>query len=89
MGDNHGLTVVDVCRQLRIEPTPKLTWAVGTAMRDLYEQRYGCLPEKDLRAKTNGPGTHCFAIYPHSMRDDIVRIIRYHQTEAQRQGELF
>jgi hypothetical protein len=89
MSSNRGLTVVDVCRDLRIEPTPSLTWAVGAVVRDIYEQRYGCLPEKDLRNKTNGPGTHCFAIYPESMRAEIAAVIRHHQTEAQRQGELF
>jgi len=89
MSSNRGITIVDVLHDLRIEPTPTLTWAVGAAVRDLYESRYGCLPEKDLRNKTNGPGTHCFAIYPESMRAEIVQVIHHHQTEAQRQGELF
>ena len=86
---NRGITVIDVCRELQIEPTPALTWPVGNAVRDLYEQRYGCLPEKDLREKTNGTGSHCFAIYPEGMRNDIERIIRLHDWERQRQGDLF
>ena len=86
---NRGITVVDVCRDLKIEPVPALTWAVGNAVRDLYEARYGILPEKDLRTKTSGTGTHCFAIYPESWRGEIERIIREHDWERQRQGELF
>ena len=86
---NRGLTVIDVMRELRVEPTPDLSWAIGAAVRDAYEQRYGIPPDKALRNKTNGPGTHCFAIYPESMRAEIIKIIQYHQTESQRQGELF
>jgi hypothetical protein len=86
---NRGITIIDVFRELKIEPTPSLTWAVGAAVRDIYEQRYGCLPEKDLRNKTNGPGSHCFAIYPETMRPTIVRMVAEHDSEAKRQGDLF
>jgi hypothetical protein len=86
---NRGITVVSVCRDLNIEPTPELTWRVGAIVRDMYLKQYGCLPDKDLRNKTNGQGTHCFAIYPESWREKIAEVIRHHQTEKQRQGELF
>jgi hypothetical protein len=83
------LTVIDVMRDLGLEPTPEVTWPVGAIVRDLYEQRYGCLPEKKLRPKTSGEGTHCFAVYPTSMRPEIEKVIRAHQTEAARQMVLF
>lgn len=84
-----GITIIDVMRELRIEPTPHLSWQIGMAVRDAYERRFGYAPEKALRTKTNGPGSHCFAIYPRVMRETIVQIIRQFQTEAQRQGDLF
>jgi hypothetical protein len=83
------ITVVDVCRDLQIEPEPRLTWPVGNAVRNLYESRYGELPEKALRTKTSGAGSHCFATYPEHMRGDIERIIRLYDGEAQRQSDLF
>ncbi len=83
------ITVIDVCRRIGIEPTSSLTWAVGAIVRDIYERRYGCLPEKDLRTKTNGPGSHCFAIYPESFASIIECEIRRQDCENQRQYELF
>lgn len=84
-----GITIIDVMHAMGIEPTNDLTWSVGNQVRDLYESRYSALPEKDLRTKTNGTGSHCFAVYPETMRADIVKIIKAQHTERQRQGELF
>jgi hypothetical protein len=86
---NRGITVIDVCRDLKIELTPELTWAVGNTVRDLYVAAFGCLPEKDLRQKTNGPGTHCFAVYPDSWRGKIEDVIHHHNWQRQAQGDLF
>lgn len=86
---NRGITIIDVMRELRVEPVPELTWSIGAAVRDYYERLHGRAPEKELRTKTCGAGSHCFAIYPQDMRPKIVSIIRLHQLESQRQGELF
>lgn len=83
------ITIIDVCRIMGVEPTPELTWAVGAAVRDLWVERHGVLPEKELRPKTAGPGSHCFAIYPETMRDEIENIIAKHHTEAARQMTIF
>lgn len=83
-----GITVIDVCREMKVEPLPKLTWPVGARVRDLYEYMYGNPPTKKLRTKTIGKGSHCFAVYPHHMWDAIASIVRMHHTETQRQGEL-
>jgi hypothetical protein len=88
-GHNRGITIIDVMRELQVEPTPRLSWEVGAAVRDYYEQFYGCLPEKELRPKTNAGGTHCFAVYPESMKPKIIKIIKLHEWESQRQMELF
>lgn len=88
--DNEGITVIYVFRALRIEPVPQKTWAVGAAARDLFKSRNaGAAPEKKLFKKTNGTGSHCFAVYPVSYFADIERIIRSMETEEQRQGDLF
>ena len=84
-----GITIIDVCRDLDVEPYNEMTWSVGNIVRDYYEARYGALPEKDLRTKTSGGGSHCFAVYPEHMRATIERVILAHQTERARQGELF
>ena len=86
---NRGITIIDVMRELRIEPTPELSWSIGAAVRDYFERLYGRLPEKELRTKTSGGGSHCFAIYPQEMKSKIINIIHLHQLESQRQGELF
>jgi hypothetical protein len=62
---------------------------VGALVRDRYASMTGALPTKVLRAKTNDPGTHCFAVYPDTMWSEIERIVRAHVTETTRQGELF
>jgi hypothetical protein len=86
--NNIGITIIDVMRDMSVEPTPELSWTVGDAVRDLWYQRYGILPEKQLRPKTYDQGSHCFAIYPESMRATIVRIIDGCQTEIERQGKF-
>ena len=83
------ITVIDVMRELDVEITPDLAWAVGSQVRSLYEQQYGELPQKALRPKTNAGGTHCFAIYPNHMRGDIARIVQLHKVDAARQMKLF
>lgn len=90
VGDNRGITIIDVFKRLKIEPVPAITWTVGNAVRELYKSRNsGALPNKELRQKTNAGGTHCFAVYPDSYFPDIEKIIRNYKTEAQRQGVLF
>lgn len=82
------ITVVQVIRELGIEPAPELSWSVGCKVRDIYERSFGHLPPKELRHKTNDHGTHCFAIYPDNMRPVIANIVREHRTEAARQTSL-
>jgi len=85
------ITVIDVMHAMKIEPHPDLSWNVGNMVRDRFVQLYGHLPPKALRRKTDPEegGSHCFAIYPDSMRPEIERIIGLHQTEKKRQGDLF
>lgn len=89
MSRDRKITVTDVSRGMNLVMEKEVAWAVGAAVRDLYELKYGALPEKELRTKTSGGGTHCFAVYPERMRPEIARIIRRHKTESDRQGRLF
>ena len=83
---NRGVTVPGVCRGMGIEPDKRVMWAVGAAARDEYKARYGRLPPKELRAKTHEKkGSHCFAIYPESMRSFIERMFRSIKAEEARQ----
>lgn len=88
-----GFTVIERIRDHRCEPTPELSWAIGAAVRDAYERQHGALPEKVLRPKTSGTGSHCFAWYPDSFRETADRIVRAHLEAAKAagtaQGNLF
>lgn len=83
------ITVVDVFKSLGLEPTPEQTWAVGAAVRALYEERFGHLPHKELRRKTSGSGSHCFAVYPEEMRPQIQDCIARVNAEKAAQPDLF
>jgi hypothetical protein len=84
------ITVIDVMRAMRVEITPELSWSVGNIVRGIYEARTGTLPVKELRPKTDmSGGTHCFAVYPYDMWNEIERVVRAHVTEAARQLSLF
>jgi hypothetical protein len=77
-----------IFRELGVEPEPHATWAVGAAAREKYRERFGQLPPKELRPKTNGGGSHCFATYPESMRAEIEALVRAVAAQAARQGSL-
>lgn len=82
------ITVIDVARGIDVEMTSREAWSIGAAVRTAYENRTGYLPDKELRQKTAGGGTHCFAVYPASMRKEIENIIRAHKPKTSRQGSL-
>jgi hypothetical protein len=71
----HWITVVAVCRSIGIEPESNLMMKVGARVRDLW-QAEGHIQQYDLRGKTNGPGSHQFAIYPPTWHPVIADVIR-------------
>jgi hypothetical protein len=83
------ITIIQVCRDIGVEPNPELTWAVGAAVRNRYIEKTGESPLKQLRPKTDGQGSHCFAIYPNDWHSDIADIIRAHGAEAAKQIDMF
>jgi hypothetical protein len=82
-------TIIDVYRRLGFEPEKESTWNAGAAMREKYKEIYGTLPPKQLRTKTCGTGSHCFAIYPDNMMELAEKIVRNCARIEARQRELF
>lgn len=89
MKPNRDFTIIDVFRFLNLELMPADTWEAGAKLRDLYLSRVGKLPEKELRPKTGGTGTHCFAVYPPLWWDDAVSIANAITTQKANQMSLF
>jgi hypothetical protein len=83
------ITVIDVIRDMSVEPSPQLCWPVGNRTRERWMDLYGHPPLKELRCKTYDGGTHCFAVYPDSFRSEIALIVASEQAEQARQGDLF
>jgi hypothetical protein len=88
MSEPH-ITIVDVFRRLGLRPVKQETWAVGAAVRDRYQEIYGALPLKDNRPKTNGGGTHCFALYPETFGPVIEQVIGRMKIARDAQRDLF
>lgn len=85
----ESITIVDVFRELGFEPIPEDTWAVGSAMQKLYTEIVGKQPDKELRTKTCGGGSHCFAVYPSSWRTEIEHLVKVVASNRAKQGNLF
>ena len=58
------VTVIERFKRKGIETDKEVTWAVGARVSHRWVETYGQQPEKDLRQKTSGLGSHCLAIYP-------------------------
>ncbi len=85
-------TVPQELKRLGFDPTNRDSWQIGWAVRDRWVELTGDLPPKELRTKTNGAGSHCFALYPEWWREgrklvrDMAGILAI---ERDRQGDLF
>jgi hypothetical protein len=82
------ITVVDVMRDMNVEFTRQLGWQAGNAVRDQWVKRYGSLPPKEMRNKTQQAGRHLVAVYPEAWRRIIEDVIRYYRGGSARQGRL-
>lgn len=69
-------SVIEVMQSMGIKPNKQLSWTVGSTTRAKWEKTYGRLPDKELRPKTNGNGSHCFAVYPGWFKKEIKRIVK-------------
>jgi len=83
------ITVLDVAREIGMKPSSQEAWEIGAAVRDAYEKAVGSLPIKALRQKTNGEGSHCFAVYPEEFRPMIEAAIHRLCADRDAQIDLF
>lgn len=86
---HHEITVPQVFIALGVEPRKDWTWAVGKRCEQAYAAEMGQQPPKDNRPKTNGPGSHCFALYPRGWYDRIAKMVHELAAEQGRQNPLF
>ena len=84
----RGITIIDVMRDMGVEPHKSITWPIGLRVVHRFQQRFHRLPVKLLRTKTCGVGVHCFAVYPKSFRPEIEAVVREFTDEIGTQGEL-
>jgi hypothetical protein len=87
--ESGWFTVVDVFRELGLEPLKRDTWSVGLRVMNLWLSDHGSLPVKDNRRKTNGGGLHCFALYPPQWRDRVQAIVASTAKARANQMDLF
>lgn len=83
------ITVPQVARAMGVELDNRAAWAIGSQVASLYAERVGTQPPKDNRPKTNGGGSHCFALYPPAWESTIRSVIEGHQDAERSQGDLF
>lgn len=83
------VTVIEVARSMGIELSKDAAWAIGALMAKRWADTCGEQPEKRLRPKTNGGGSHCFAVYPDSWIEQIKAAIRDSQQADADQMVLF
>lgn len=72
-----------------LEPNKNVMWSVGDVMQKKYADQFGRQPTKDNRPKTNGGGSHCFALYPDDWYDVIATEIRKHEAIRLGQYDMF
>ncbi len=70
------VTVIDRLRALGLEAGKRTRWELGAAVRQAWLHEHGELPVKELRTKSSGAGSHCFALYPPEFIPTIDRIVR-------------
>jgi hypothetical protein len=82
------VTIIEVARDMGVEMPKETAWAVGSAIADIYVKETKRQPPKELRRKTNGHGSHCFAVYPLTYVPKIMDAITKAGVERERQGSL-
>ena len=83
------ITIIQVAKSIGVELDNSTAWSIGSEMASAYAEQYGHQPPKELRPKTSGDGTHCFAIYPASWESKIIEAIKTRKVIADSQQRLF
>jgi len=82
-------TVMDRIKYKQLQATDNQSWTIGSMVRDEWVRQFATLPDKELRGKTKGAGSHCFAVYPESFVPVIDEIIDKFKLMSAKQGDLF
>jgi hypothetical protein len=83
------ITIIDVMRDMGVEPDKDITWPVGLVVSNHWRSLHGELPPSRLRQKTDGGGSHHFAVYPEEWRPLIEKVINQHKPDPSKQMSLF
>jgi len=86
---DNRITVPQVARLMGVVLDNRTAWSVGAEMAHTYQQEFGENPPKDNRPKTNGSGSHCFALYPAKWEQKIRDVIESHIEQQDKQNDLF
>lgn len=89
MIEPNKITTIQVFKSMGIHPTPKQSWSVGLRVVNMWIKEHGEQPPKENRPKTNGPGVHCFALYPANWQKRIEQVIKDQIEFERKQGDLF
>lgn len=89
MSPSDWITIPQVARAMSVELQPREAWSIGSEIATLYQRRVGAQPPKDLRPKTSGSGSHCFAVYPPAWEKTIRSVIEAHVADRRQQNTLF
>tara|TARA_Y100000310_G_C20369726_1_gene662951 strand:- start:17 stop:313 length:297 start_codon:yes stop_codon:yes gene_type:complete len=84
-----GVTIPAMIAELKLKYTKRLAWAAGNLCRHRWQEMTGTLPTKELRQKTTGEGSHCFAVYPNTFRPEMRRVLVSLQAADDEQLRLF
>lgn len=83
------VSIHDVAASRGLELDNDQAWEVGKIVEKKWTKLVGAQPHKDLRRKKQGPGSHCFALYPPSWIPVIEEAIFYVGAMAAAQCDLF
>ena len=83
------ITIIQVAKSIGVDLDNTTAWSIGSEMAASYVDAFGQQPPKELRPKTSGHGSHCFAIYPSDWRAKIIDAIKQRQVIAKSQKNLF
>jgi hypothetical protein len=83
------ITIIQVARAMGVELDNSTAWAIGAEMAQQYVDEFAEQPPKELRPKTCGAGSHCFAVYPSTWEERIRNSIAERVEIAAAQKGLF
>jgi hypothetical protein len=81
-------SIPEIYKEMHITVDQRTAWTIGNEVKEQWIAAKGYLPDKELRPKSNGKGTHVLAVYPEEWLERIKDVIRYHKSTPNRQGRF-